>query len=163
MRARRDEMRLQDGMHLVLDPGPMPNDLVAATHQSAQALGIRVGYPDLRQEARCPQRRQHACVDLVCLDVSMCDRLHLQRIGYDHSRNIRAEHPHHRHRVAGCLDDDLVFLAQAATKPLKPRAGHIYTPARPEPTCLPENHLRESAVDVHADHALHLLLLSPVV
>lgn len=29
MRARRDEMRLQDGMHLVLDPGPMPNDKAA--------------------------------------------------------------------------------------------------------------------------------------
>jgi hypothetical protein len=25
MRARRDEMRLQDGMHVVLDPRPMPN------------------------------------------------------------------------------------------------------------------------------------------
>ena len=48
MRARRDEMRLQDGMHLVLDPGPMPNDLVAASHQSTPALGIRIGQPDLR-------------------------------------------------------------------------------------------------------------------
>jgi len=48
----------------------------------------------------------------------MSDRLHLQRIGNDRSRYMPAEHPHHRHRVAGCLDDDLVFLAQAATKPL---------------------------------------------
>jgi hypothetical protein len=30
-------------------------------------------------------------------------------------------------------------------------------------SCLPENHLRKSAVDVHADHVLHLLLLSAVV
>ena len=37
MRARRDQMRLQDRMHLVLDPGPMPNDLVAAS-QSAPEL-----------------------------------------------------------------------------------------------------------------------------
>ena len=93
----------------------------------------------------------------------MCDRLHLQRIGYDHSRNIRAEHPHHRHGVAGRLDDDLVFLAQTAAEPLKPRAGHVDPPGRTEPACFPENHLRESAVDVHADHTLHLLLLSLVV
>jgi len=77
MRARRDEMRLQDGVHLVLDPGPMPNDLIAASHQSASALGGRIGYPDLRQEARSPQRCQYASVDLVRLDVSMGDRLHL--------------------------------------------------------------------------------------
>ena len=43
MRARRDEMRLQDGMHLVLDPRPMPNDLVATRHQATPALGVRIG------------------------------------------------------------------------------------------------------------------------
>jgi hypothetical protein len=36
-------MRLQDGMHLVLDSGPMPNDLVAASHQSSPALGVGIG------------------------------------------------------------------------------------------------------------------------
>src|SRR5580700_9825637 len=89
----------------------------------------------------------------------MCDRFHLQRIGYDHSRYIPAEHPHHRHRVAGCLDDDLVFLAQAAAEPLKPRAGHVDPPRWTKLTCFPEHHLRESAVDVHADHT-HVLLPS---
>ena len=93
MRARRDQMRLQDGMHLVLDPRAMPNDLVAARHQTTQALGVGVGQPNLRQEVRRPQRRQHAGVDLVGLDVRMGDRLHLQRVGHDHSRDIRARAP----------------------------------------------------------------------
>jgi hypothetical protein len=52
----------------------------------------------------------------------MCDRLHLQRIGCDRLRNIRAEHPHHRHRVAGLLR---VFCAQAATKPLKLSGSYL--------------------------------------
>jgi hypothetical protein len=43
MRARRDEMRLQDGMHLVLDPRAMPNDLVATRHQATLTLGVRIG------------------------------------------------------------------------------------------------------------------------
>ena len=86
-------MRMQDGMHLVLDPRAMPDDLVAARHQPAQALGLGIGQPDLRQEARRPQRRQHAGVDLVGLDVSMRDRLDLQRVGHDHPRDIRARAP----------------------------------------------------------------------
>jgi hypothetical protein len=32
MWARRDKVRMQDGMHLILDPGPMPNDLIAASY-----------------------------------------------------------------------------------------------------------------------------------
>ena len=48
MRARRDEMCLQDGMHLVLDLGPMPNDLVATGHKATQAFGILIGEPNLR-------------------------------------------------------------------------------------------------------------------
>jgi hypothetical protein len=35
----------------------------------------------------------------------------------------------------------------------------MYPPTRPEPARLPQNHPRESAVDVHSDHPLHLLLL----
>jgi hypothetical protein len=61
-------------MHLVFDPGPMPNNLVAASHQSAPELGIRIGQPDFREETRCPQRCHHTGVDFVCLGVSMCDR-----------------------------------------------------------------------------------------
>ncbi len=48
MRALRDQMRVQDRMHLVLEPRAMPHDLVAPRHQSALAFGLRVRRPDLR-------------------------------------------------------------------------------------------------------------------
>jgi hypothetical protein len=34
----------QNGMYLILDPGPMPNDLITASYQSAPALGVRIGH-----------------------------------------------------------------------------------------------------------------------
>src|SRR5207253_6439275 len=48
MRARRDHMGVQDRVHLVLDPRPVPDNLVAACHQSAPALGIRIRQPAFR-------------------------------------------------------------------------------------------------------------------
>jgi hypothetical protein len=48
MWARRDKMRLKNGTHPVLDPGAMPNDLVAASHQPAPELGFRIGQLNLR-------------------------------------------------------------------------------------------------------------------
>src|SRR4051794_20484019 len=66
-----------------------------------------------------------------------------------------AQHPHHRHRVAGGLDHHLVFLGQAAGEALQPGPGHVDPAVRPQPAVLPDHHLREGAVDVHADDAPH--------
>ena len=108
MRARRDQVRVEDGMHLVLDPRAMPDDLVAPRHPTPQPLGRRVGCPDLGQIAGCMQLRQNAGVDLVGLHLRKGDGLHLQRIGDDRPSHERRQDPHHRHRVAGRFDDDLV-------------------------------------------------------
>lgn len=51
MRAFRDEVGVKNGMDLVLDPGPMPRDLVAPRHQAAHPLGCCIRRPDLRQVA----------------------------------------------------------------------------------------------------------------
>ena len=52
MRALRDQVRMQDCMHLVLDPGAMPHDLVAPRHQPTLALSGSVGRPNLRHIPR---------------------------------------------------------------------------------------------------------------
>ena len=92
---------------------------------------------------------------LSVLIVGMGDRLHLQRIGDDHARHVGAQHAHHRHGVAGGLDHHLVVLGQAAAEALEPRAGHVDPAVPAQPAVLPEHHLGEGAVDVHADHAPH--------
>jgi len=68
MRAARDQVRVWDRMDLVLDPGSMLDDLIAASDQTAQPLGLSVGCPDLRQKAGRAPGRQNSGVDLVRFD-----------------------------------------------------------------------------------------------
>jgi hypothetical protein len=77
MRTRRDQVRLQDGVHLVLDPRPVPDHLVPPGYQPTPALGLGIRQPDLRQEVGRPQLRQDASVDLVGLDPGVRDGIHL--------------------------------------------------------------------------------------
>jgi hypothetical protein len=91
--------------------------------------------------------------------VRVGDRLDLQRVGDDHALDIGGQHTNHRHRVAGRLDDDLVVLAEATAKALKPAAGHADASGRTELSRFPEHHLGKGPVDVHADHTSHHLLL----
>ena len=51
MRTFRDQMRMEDGMHLIFDPGPVPDNLIATRHEPAHALCCRIRGPDLRQVA----------------------------------------------------------------------------------------------------------------
>ncbi len=77
MGVARDKVCVQDRVDLVLDTRAMPDHLVAAGHQPAQALGARVGCPDLRQVAGGVQARQSAGIDFIGLDMRMGDRLDL--------------------------------------------------------------------------------------
>src|SRR6516162_2054517 len=61
--------------------------------------------------------------------------------------------------AAGRLDDHLIARLQALAKALQRRAGHVSPTERPESSLFPGDHLRKSAVDVHADHASHPPLL----
>ena len=86
MRAGRDQVSVQDRVHLALDPRAMPDNLVAACHQSAQALGIRIRQPDLPAGNR--RARSDASTPasiLSVLTVRMRNCLDLQRIGHDHA------------------------------------------------------------------------------
>jgi hypothetical protein len=87
MRAARDQVRVQDCVDLVLDPGSMLDDLIAARDQTAQLLGVGIGCPNLWQEAGRIEVRQNPGVDLVRFDMRVGDRLDLQWIGDDHARD----------------------------------------------------------------------------
>jgi hypothetical protein len=71
-------------MNLVLDSSAMSHDMVAPCHQPTLAFGRGVRRPDLRQIPGRLQAGERAGIDLVGLDVSLGDRLHLQRIGDNH-------------------------------------------------------------------------------
>ena len=79
-----DQMRMQDLMHFVLDPRPMPDNLIASRSQPTLPLGLRGGSPDFRQVSSGKQTRQRARIDRVGLYPCMRDRLHLQGIGDHH-------------------------------------------------------------------------------
>jgi hypothetical protein len=112
MRARRDQMGMQDRVHLILDSGAMANHLVAPGNQPTQPLGSNVRQPDLGQKIGRSQRGQDARVDLVGLDPGVRNRLYLKGVGDDHAGDVWAQHMNYRHCVAGRLDDDLVILAK---------------------------------------------------
>ena len=156
-------MSVQDRVHLVLDPRAMPDNLVAACHQSAQALGIRIRQPDFREKIGSPQRCQYTGIDLVGLDVRMRNCLDLQRIGHNHASHIRRKRTDNGHCVAGRFNDDFVLFAQATAETLQPRAGHTHASRRAQPALLPEHHLGKRSVNVHADYTSHALLLSCAV
>ncbi|GHE06075.1 hypothetical protein GCM10008024_39290 [Allgaiera indica] len=119
MRALRDQMRMKDGMHLVLDPGPVPHNLIAARDKSAHPLRCRIRGPDLRQVTGGMQARQRRGVDLVGRHVRMGDRLHLQRIGDHHSRDVGRQHAGDCHAVPRRLDHDLVCLQKLPAEPFQ--------------------------------------------
>ena len=64
MRASRDQVGLKDRMYLVLDPGSVPNDLVAPRDEPAHALGGRIRRPDLGQVTGRVQARERAASTL---------------------------------------------------------------------------------------------------
>src|SRR5215211_5705056 len=51
VRTARDQVRMQDRMHLVLDPGAMPDDLVPPRNQTTEPLRLGVRGPNFGQKA----------------------------------------------------------------------------------------------------------------
>lgn len=73
MGARRDQMRVQNGLKDRLQPSPLPDDLVTPRHLSAQCQRRLVRYPDFRQEATRIQSGEDRRIDDVGLDSRFSD------------------------------------------------------------------------------------------
>jgi hypothetical protein len=77
--VRQDQVRVQDAVDAVLQPRARLDDRRAAGDLSAKTLRRVVRLPDLGQKTGGMQLRKHHGVDLVDLDLRVCDRPHLQR------------------------------------------------------------------------------------
>jgi len=106
------------------------------------------------------QTGERAGIDLVRLNVSLGDRLHLQRIGDNHPRREWRQNPRHRHAIGGRFDHHLITGQQGLAKSLQRSPSHINAAGMSQPAVLPKHHLPESSVDVDANHPSHSHLLS---
>ena len=129
-RAARDQVAVQDRLHLVLQPGALADDVRAAGDLAAQRLRVLVGHPHRRQVVRGQQLAEHRGVDLVGLDLRLGDRPGLHRVRHHHPRHPRLDQAHDRVRVARRLDRDLVRRAAGCRRtPAAPPAVSAICPA----------------------------------
>jgi hypothetical protein len=154
-RAARDEIAVQDRLHLVLQPGPLPHDVGAADDLAAQREGGLIGQPHRRQEPGRQQLRQYCRVDLVSLDLGLGDRPSLLRVGDHHPAHMLFQQPRDRIGVAGRLQGHLITQAQAVGElPQCLRRG-LDPSSLAHHAVLPDGDLGELAVDIQADASAH--------
>jgi hypothetical protein len=99
-----DQVAVQDRVDDVLQPGSLPDDLVASGDQPAQRLSRLVWSSHLRQEPARVELRRHAGIDRVGLDLGMCDHPHLHGVGDHHLLHVRRENRHNGRGIASGLD-----------------------------------------------------------
>ena len=107
-----DQVRMQDRLDDVLQPGTLAHDLITAGDLPAQRLRRLIGDPHLRQETACVELRQHAGVDRIGFDLGVRNDPHLLRVRDYDPLHVRPDHGGNCGCIAGCLDDDNVILRQ---------------------------------------------------
>jgi hypothetical protein len=149
-RATRHEMRMQDRMHLILDPRAMTDDLVA-TAKRRRRRSVSAG--GVQTSGRNPAAWRLARTPASILSVLICawaNALNLKRIGDDDACHEGRENPHHGHRVAGRLDHDLIDCLQGLAKPFLRRARHVDGAGAPQLPLFPDDYFREGTVYVRS-------------
>jgi hypothetical protein len=150
-RAARDQVPVQDRVHLVLQPGALPHQVRPAQHLPAQRVRGRVRQPHRRQVVRGQQPRQNLRVDLVGLHLRLGDRPGLGRIRHHHPAGPTRQQRRDRPRVPGRLQRHLIARAEAVGEP-----AHLLRRGR-EPARLhhhaglPHRHLRELPMHIQPD------------
>lgn len=112
VRARRDQMGMQDRLDEVLQPYSLADQLGASGHLSSKGECCFVGNPDFRQEARCIEFGQHRSIDRIGLDLGMRDQSHLLRVGDDDAIEVGGKDLDHRCGVASRLDDHVIVMRE---------------------------------------------------
>jgi hypothetical protein len=105
-------MGVQDGLHDVLEPHALPNQLLTAADLPPQCPGPLVRHPDLRQEATGVELGQHRGIDAIGLDLGVGDQPHLLGVGNHHPSDMGREHRNDGSGVAGRLHDHVVVVGQ---------------------------------------------------
>ena len=101
-------MAVQDRLNDVLQPRPLPNNLIATGDLAAQRLGRLIWDPDFRQEAARVELRQHTGVDCIGLDLRMRDDTHLLRVGDHNLLHVRGDDGRNGFRLTLSNINDLV-------------------------------------------------------
>jgi hypothetical protein len=92
-RAGRDQVRMQDGLHDVLQTRALADQLVSSGDLPAQCLGLLVGRPYFRQESARVEPCQYRRIDAVGLDLGVRDQPNLLRIGDYHATDVWSQDP----------------------------------------------------------------------
>jgi len=150
-RAARDQVAMQDRLHLVLQPGALAHDMRPPGDLPAQRVRRFISDPHTRQIVGGQKLREDPGVDLVGLDLRLRDRPGLHRVGHHHTSHSRLDHPHDRVRVARRLDRDLILRAEAVGEHSEPLAGDRDLPGMADPTVFPHRDLREITMHVQAN------------
>jgi len=153
--AARHQVAVQDRLHLVLQPGPLPHDVRAAGDPATQREGGIVGQPHRGQVVGRQQPRQHRCIDLVGLDLGLGDRPGLLRVGDHHPTHLALQQPRDRIGVAGRLQGHLVGDAEAVSEAPQRLRRQLDPSGLPDHAVLPDGDLGELAVHVQPDASSH--------
>ena len=150
-RATRDQVAMQDRLHLILQPRALPDDVRPARDLPTQRLGRLISDPHRRQIVGRQQLAEHLRVDLVGLDLRLGDRPRLLRVRYHHPLHARLDQPHDRVRVARRLDSDLVLGSEAVRERAQRLRGQRELPGLANSAVLPHRDLRELAMHIQSD------------
>ncbi len=147
-------MRVQDGLHDILDRRSLPDELFAPADLAPQRSSPLIREPDLRQKAAGIEPGQDSCIDRVRLELGLGNQPDLLGVGDHHAPDMRAKHLGHGRRVARRLDHNVVVMGQGRTgELLQPVPAHV-RPAQPSGLAVQQGHrLHEDTVDVHSDDA----------
>jgi len=150
-RAGRNQMRMQDGLHDVLQTRALAHQLVSSGDLPAQRSGLVIRHPDLRQEPARVKSGQHRRIDAVGLDLGVRDQPHLLRIGDHHATDVRAQDLGHRRRIPGRLDHYMIVMGQRSCKCGEAVSTHL-DPTKPDETSpLKRHRFREDTVDIQSN------------
>jgi DDE domain len=155
-RAARNQVAVQDRVHLILQPGPLPDDVRGAQYLATQRAGRRIGQPHRRQEGRSQQPGQDLGVDLVGLDLRFGDRSRLDWIGHHHPAGVAGQQRRDRARVPGRLQRYLIRRSEVRGEPADPLRCGREPPGPTHHPALPDRDLREVAVHIQRWAKRHL-------
>ena len=161
-RAARQQVAMQDRLHLVLQPRALAHDASTASDQPPQRLQLLVRPPDAGQVTGRQELRQDAGIDLVRLHLGLGDRPRAQRVRDHDPRDVLLEQPRDRKRVPGRLDRDLVRLGEALREQAQRLRRRRNLPARARNAALQDRHLAELAMDIQTDRPHRPVTAFPV-
>ncbi len=154
-RAPREEIAVEDRVDLVLQTGPMADDLRPPRDLPTERLGPVIGHPHFRQEPRRVQLDEDRRVDLVRLNLRLGDDACLAGIGDDHPSRVGAQQASDRVGVARRFQNHVIATSQPPRKQLK-RGRRGEDPTRvPHPAMLVDRRLGKGAMDIQSDDARH--------